>query len=84
MEEYAYFTLRIRMQDGDRIDGVVERLGTGERRNFEGDEQLQERLTELLHRSNMRSTGAHDKEQSVVPTPADEPAPTSSPNRREP
>ena len=49
MERFAYFTIRLRLPpvegEGVAFSGVVERLGTGEKRAFDGVEDLVRVLT---------------------------------------
>ncbi len=42
-DQFVYFMIRLRLPVGatrDELDGVIERIGTGEKRRFRGREQL--------------------------------------------
>ncbi len=47
MDRYVYFTVRLRLQKAGVLNGVVERLGSGERREFVRAEELWQQLSEL-------------------------------------
>lgn len=67
MERFAYFTLRIRIDDSEELAGVLERLGTGERRDFHSADILREQLIELSSEPNMPRVTTSDKEAAADP-----------------
>lgn len=63
MEQFAYFSLRIRLSASGILAGTLERLGTAERHDFETGADMLARLAEMSTNANMRPQAIEDKQQ---------------------
>jgi len=63
MEQFAYFSLRIRLSASGALAGTVERLGTAERHDFETGDDMLARLAQMSMSANMRPQAIENKQR---------------------